>query len=122
MTIFIQTLRGYRVPIAILSGALFAFTMIFCYTFRAFGGAEGLGTFLESLPVGLAGLLRAIGIEQPTAENYIAAAYQDPRFLIILHAFAIGTASAALAGEVERGTALYLLSRPISRISIVLAK
>ena len=86
------------------------------------GGAEGLGSFLESLPSGLSGLLKAFGIEQPTAENYIAAAYQDPRFLIILHAFAIGTASAALAGEIERGTALYLLSRPISRVSIVLSK
>ena len=122
MPIFVQTLRGYRWPLVFLGLGLFGFSFLLCYTFQAFGGTEGLGRFLQALPSGLRSLLKGFGFFEPTARAYIANGYHDPRYLIILSGFAIGNAASALAGEVERGTALYLLARPISRAQVVVWK
>ena len=122
MPIFLHTLRGYRWPLLFVGAGLFAFSFLLCYTYKVFGGAEGLGRFIQALPPALQSVIKAFGFFEPTARAYIANGYHDPRYMIILSGFAIGNAASTLAGEIERGTILYLLARPVSRASVVLWK
>ncbi|MBX7246115.1 MAG: ABC transporter permease [Candidatus Sumerlaeaceae bacterium] len=56
-----------------------------------------------------------------TINGFLAVAYQHPFLLIALLAIPISTITALLAGEIERKTIALLLSRPISRIGIVVS-
>ena len=55
-------------------------------------------------------------------EAYIAIGLRHPLVLIVLSAFAIGSASGAMAREVEQRTILILLARPVRRYQVVLAR
>lgn len=55
-------------------------------------------------------------------DGFITLEYLAQMWVIIMAAFAIGVATASLAGEIEKGTMELLLSQPISRRSIVVTR
>jgi ABC-2 type transport system permease protein len=72
---------------------------------------------LAMLPIGLA-LLARLGGEAPDA----AAALDALVVRIVLPLIALVFGTAALGAEIEDGTAVYLLTKPIARLHIVVAK
>lgn len=94
---------------------LYAFALLLAYIFQAFGGAEGMMRYMEMMPENMQRIAEAEGFTSDTYMGYIAGGYRHPVFLISIAAFVIGTGSRAVAGEIERGTILLILSRPLRR-------
>jgi ABC-2 type transport system permease protein len=74
---------------------------------------KGTGKLLETL---LGGDL----IRLDRAEHMQTIGFVDPGVLILFCIWALGRASAALAGEIDRGTMELLLAQPLSRAKVVL--
>lgn len=74
---------------------------------------KGTGKLLETL---LGGDL----IKLDRAEHMQTIGFVDPGVLILFCIWALGRASAALAGEIDRGTMELLLAQPLSRARVVL--
>lgn len=117
-----QTLWGQRIALFFLGAGLFALAMLMPFTFKTMGGMEGLEQLLKVLPEGIRALMKAQGGFLPTVEGYLASGYRHPAYLIIFSAFAIASASGAVAREIERGTILMLLARPVPRHRYLTAK
>lgn len=75
---------------------------------------QGSGQTLETLMGG-----QMINIDRPM--DMLSVGYVHPLMLIIFSIWAIGRASLALAGEIDRGTAELLLSQPLARYQVILA-
>ena len=114
-SVFLETMRGHRVGLASVSLGLFVMSLIIVYTFDALGGLEAFEDLYESLPDAFAAMFRAQGGFGATLTNYIAADYRHPVYIVAGLAFVISASSGAVAREIERGTALMLLSSPIPR-------
>ena len=114
-SVFLETMRGHRVGLASVSLGLFVMSLIIVYTFDALGGLEAFEDLYESLPDAFAAMFRAQGGFGSTLTNYIAADYRHPVYIVAGLAFVISASSGAVAREIERGTALMLLSSPIPR-------
>ena len=114
-SVFRETMRGHRVGLASVSLGLFVMSLIIVYTFDALGGLEAFEDLYESLPDAFAAMFRAQGGFGSTLTNYIAADYRHPVYIVAGLAFVISASSGAVAREIERGTALMLLSSPIPR-------
>src|SRR5207248_1791212 len=75
---------------------------------------EGPGQIIQTIMGG-----EDIKIEQ--ARDMMTIAYVHPLILTILCVWAIGRASGAIAGEIDRGTMELLLAQPVPRYRVVLA-
>lgn len=120
--LFRRSLAGQRIGLGAAAFGLFVISMIIVYTFEALGGVEAIEAFFELLPESIKALLRAQGGIATDAEGYLAADYRHPIYLVALGAFAIGSASGAVAREVERGTVFMLLAAPVPRWRFLAAK
>ncbi|MBA2519106.1 MAG: ABC transporter permease subunit [Chloroflexia bacterium] len=84
---------------------------------ESFGGARGISTLIESLPPAFQALARA----QPGFSTFsglagsLSAGFTHPLYLVLTLAAVVGFAARSLAGEMERGTILLSLARPVSR-------
>ncbi|MCS7045115.1 MAG: ABC transporter permease [Gemmataceae bacterium] len=66
-------------------------------------------------------LIGGEGIDIRKASNLLTTGFVHPLVITILCIWAIGRASGAIAGEIDRGTMELLLAQPISRSRLVLA-
>jgi ABC-2 type transport system permease protein len=124
MTIILwKTLKAHRWPVLVMSLMLLGLGVLFPTSYSSFG-PEGVPDFWETLPKGIAALMKTEGTALAAAgpEGYIAIGLRHPLVLIVLSAFAVATASGALAREVEQRTILILLARPVRRYQLVLAR
>lgn len=119
--VFLHSLKTQRTTIIALCLAVIGFEALIAATFSVFGG--GVETLYEALPEGFRGLLKAQGIIGGSPTAYLAATgLRHPMFLVIVVGFAVTSAAGTMSREIERGTAFILLSRPIERYRVVLAK
>ena len=118
-TILLKTLKGHRWPMLFTYTLVVGFGILIATSFEQFGRE-----FAEEIPKGLSALLKVEGnlLLAKGAQGYIAIGFRHPLFLIIVSAFAIATASGALAREIEQRTILLLLARPIPRYHLVLGR
>lgn len=101
----------------------FAFQMIVVRIFQT------MMTGPQAAQAGLFGRLMpkwiqtAMGLEEPlnSLSGFLTVIYQHPFLLALFFALPLATASAFLAGEVERRTLALLLSRPVSRLQITMS-
>jgi len=120
MSIALQTLKGQRIALVMLSTGLFGIALMIAATFETFG--EVRGELFESLPEGFKVLLKAQDGLSSSATSYLATGYRHPVYLVALLAFTIAASSGAMAREIDRGTIFLLLSRSVARHTLVLAK
>ena len=121
MTLIVwSTITGQRVALPLLSVALFGFAILIAATYNAFGEIQG--SLFESLPEAFRALLKTQSGLAGTPNGFLATGYRHPVYLTILTAFVIAASSGAMAREIERGTVFLLLSRPLHRYRLVLAK
>ena len=120
-TIFLSTVRGHRYPVIITAALVAGYAILVAGSYETFGGSEVLS---ELMPKGVTALMKAEGslLFGSGPQAYLAVGFRHPFFLIVLAAFAIATASGALAREIEHRTILILLARPLPRYHLVLAR
>jgi ABC-2 type transport system permease protein len=69
----------------------------------------------------LQALMGGEGIRINHAQDMMSIGFVEPAVLIMLSIWAIGRSSAAIAGEIDRGTMELLLAQPIRRSQVILA-
>ena len=123
IVLILKTIKGYRWPVIAVSMLLMGFGILFPTTYSSFG-PQGSPEFWENLPKGISALMKTESIPMlNTGPNeYIATGLRHPLVLIILAAFAISTATSALAKEIEQRTILVLLAQPVQRYSLVASR
>ena len=96
---------------------MFLFEFITVLTFPAIGGTTNVQTVFEALGPDMQRLLKLVPNLQVgfAPANYLAFGYFHPIFLGLGSAFVVSKASDIVAGEIERGTLVFSLARPISR-------
>src|SRR5439155_3377196 len=131
-----KLLRDIRVFLIVVVILLFAFQLLWArVTYQISvnllpffeknlpGGAEQLfDTLFKEGPAQIVQTLIGGGtINLRRSLDTLSVGYVHPLTLIILSVWAIGRASAAIAGEIDRGTMELLLAQPISRSRVILA-
>ena len=124
LTLFIKTIKKSRISLAIYSTIGIAFVWMYVAIFPSiFKEREKLREAFQAYPEGLR---EAFAIEIDTfvssIEGFMAGEYFSLMWPIILIILIITFASAAIAGEIDKGTIELLLSQPISRLKIFFAK
>ncbi len=122
LSVFRQSLFGYRTGIGLVSFGLFAISLLIVYTFDAFGGIEGFKELLEAVPESMKALLKASGGFATSADGYLSTQYRHPFYLVATAGFVIAVVAGAMAREIERGTVLMVLAAPIARWRYLLGK
>ena len=122
--IFRQALRRGRVSTLAFGAGMFLFQFITVITYPAIGGEANTRAVFEALGPEMQRLLKLVPNLQAGfgPANYLAFGYFHPVFLGLGSAYVVSRASDAVAGDIERGTILYILSRPVSRRALLLGK
>lgn len=118
--VFLHTLKSHRWPVLLTAALVLGFGFLIAASYQS-----QIPEFLaERLPRGVGALLKTEGslLLASGVQGFIAIGFRHPLFLIVLSAFAIATASGALAREIERRTILLLLARPLPRYQLVLSR
>lgn len=123
LTLFRMALARQRTLLLLFGALALALPLLVGVTFRALGGEAGLAELWKLLPDGVKAITRAQAGFLPGlgATGYLAAGYRHPVLLVLLSAASVAVALAALAREVERGTILLLLARPLPRWKVVVS-
>lgn len=121
--IFWRTLRDNKrtLLIYVFSGIVFLWIFVAFYPSVAKSSTE-VSQLIKSLPEPF---IEAFGLDPKTFttfEGFIAGKYYSLIWPIIIAALAISLSSSFLAGEIEKGSIDVMLSMPISRVKIFLAK
>ena len=124
LTLFTKTIKKSLISLLIYTTISVAFVWMYVALFPSiFKEREKLKEAFEAYPEGL---LQAFAIEIDTfvgsLEGFMAGEYFSFLWPIILIILVITFASAAIAGEIDKGTIELLLAQPISRLKIFLAK
>ena len=117
-----RTLKDRRVLILVYGLGAMAFLWIYVITFISFSKSIDLAQLTKSLPESIS---KAFNIDLNTFNTLEGFLSTDPfAFLwpILMLFMVISSAGAAIAGEIEKGTIELLLSLPVSRLKIYLAK
>lgn len=124
LTLIIKTIRKNLSSVAIYTAISAAFVWMYVAMFPSF--FEGRDKFAEALDAYPEGIFEAFGIELETflssLEGFISGEHFSIVWPIILIILTLSYASAAIAGEIDKGTIELLLAQPISRLKIFLAK
>ncbi|AXA37595.1 putative permease [Candidatus Sumerlaea chitinivorans] len=113
--------RRLRVIFLVLAAGLFAFHFVMPFVFRSVRAQAGQTPtfFARFIPKGIQEFLGVDRLPLATADGFVSVIYQHPFVLIALLAFPIVACSTLLTGELERGWASLVLSRPVRRWVVV---
>ncbi|PIZ00099.1 hypothetical protein COY62_04420 [bacterium (Candidatus Howlettbacteria) CG_4_10_14_0_8_um_filter_40_9] len=122
-TIFLRTIRDRKTSILIYSGAAVGFLWMYTGIFPSFSESfEQIEKLIQTMPKGF---MEAFGIDPAsftTFEGFISSEMFTFIWPIMLILLMVSFASGAIAGEIEKGTIELLLSQPISRLELFIAK
>jgi len=106
------------------AGALGLFQATLIWGYQFIGGAATVQSVVGTLSPELRRALKIVPSLQGGfgPREYVALGLYHPIYLGLGAAYAVSRAADALAGGVERGTVLLILSRPISRAQLVLGE
>lgn len=121
MRLFLNHLRR-SFPLALLvSAAVFGFQFLIVRISLKFLNDGGGENIMRLVPKGMQSFLGIDQLPISTMNGFLSVAYQHPFFLAALIAIPVAIGSALLTGEVEKKTMALLLTRPVSRVSIVIS-
>jgi ABC-2 type transport system permease protein len=119
VSLVLQPLHGARWTLAALAAGLSALMLVATATYQAFGGGQMLAEILGRMPRGIRGILGDENLL--TTPGYFSAIFFHPLALIFQGGAAIALVS-KLAQDVETHAADLLLSRPVTRVELALAR
>lgn len=118
-TVIIRTLKNRKAALIIYTLSGIFLLWMYVALFPSFSDqAANMQEYMESFPEGF---LKAFGIEDfdmSTIEKFLSTEQYSFVWPLLMLFFVISLAGVGLAGEIERGTAEILLSRPISRLKL----
>lgn len=132
-TLVLKLLRDYRLGLIVVAVLLFLFQLLWAKVadrisrellpgFTAFMPLDQLRQmFFEGPGQIIQALVGGESLRLEYAQDLFSMAYVHPLTQTIICIWAIGRASGAIAGEIDRGTMELLLAQPIRRSRIVLA-
>lgn len=122
LPILLVTLRGAAVLLGALAAGMCALQVLISATFQGFGSATA--QLLRELPREFAAFVKLQPGLIPAGDvnGYLSLGFYHPLFLVMGSAATVTLGAQALAGEIDRGTILYLLARPLPRWRVVLSK
>lgn len=108
--------RGLAGLLALLVGVVL-FELMQAPVIASFGGAVGISALIESLPPAFQAIARTRPEFTTLAglAGSLSAGFTHPLYIVLTLAAIVGLGSRGLAGEMERGTILLTLARPVSR-------
>lgn len=122
INIIYQRLREQFRSVMIYAGALIAYALLMISIFPTIQKMD-LQALMASYPKELAKFFSSSGIETySTIEGYMAMEYLSMFFVIIIIFYIGSAAGSAIAGTIEKRTADFNLSQPVSRLKLVLAE
>ncbi len=118
--VFRHSVRSHRIALLVMTLAVVGFGILISTSFQGLGESFPL----ENLPAGIRAMLSSQGnlLAVSNAQGYIALGFRHPLVIVIIAAYGVASASAAIAGEIDRKTILMLLARPLPRHHLVIAK
>ena len=118
--VFLKALKSHRTPLLFITLGVMSLDLVVPASFELaspmFQDVFQSAVFSSLLKTGGEFSLAA------AAQAYVSVGYTHPIYIVLPAAFAIGAASGAIGGEIERGTILLLLTRPMARYKLLLAK
>lgn len=113
-------LRRSRTGLFALLLGIVLFEAIQPVAIKSFGDLDRLQPFLEYLPDSMWAMMNVTPdfLGSFGLAGYLSLGYTHPVYLILTSAAVVWFASRALAGEMERGSIQFALSRPVSRPSL----
>jgi ABC-2 type transport system permease protein len=111
--------RGLAGLVALIVGVAL-FELMQAPVVASFGGAVGITALIESLPPAFQAVARTRPEFTTMAglAGSLSAGFTHPLYIVLTLAAIVGLVSRSLAGEMERGTILLTLSRPVSRAKL----
>ncbi len=121
--VLLHTLWGHRGGLVFVAAGILIFELLLAVVWRSLGEVVAT-SFFDLLPENMRRLMEAQFGFVPTGglTGWLAGLNRHPIYLALLASFAIGTGVGAVAKEVERGSILLVLSRPLSRWRFLLGK
>lgn len=113
--------RLNRVPLLPLAAGLAAFEWMMTFVARQPAVSSFLSTALRAAPPEFLSLINQDLITTVSAQGIIGVGYTHPFTLIMMAVWAVRVPSAALAGEVGRGTMDLMAARPVTRAAQIAA-
>lgn len=122
--IFWFTLQRNWLSLVIFGLGVGFFHWLVVVSFPAVGGLDAVQSVVQTFPDGLRSLLRIAPNLQAGfgLVEYLALSWFHPVFLGLGSAFVVQRATDAIAAEIESGAIYLILSRPVSRWSVLLGK
>ena len=133
-TLVVKLLRDYWLGLTVVSVLLFLFQLLWAKVASRISGEvlhafadAGIGvdfirqTIFQGPGKIIQTLLGGDSIRLEFAQDMLSMAYVHPLTQVILCVWAIGRASGAIAGELDRGTMELLLAQPLRRSQVILA-
>lgn len=111
--------RLHRLPLLLMTAALAVFELLLTRIAPAVNELSWIGNFLAAFPPALRALVG--GEIAISAQGFLTIGYNHPFLLLLLSVWAVRVPSAALAGEIGRGTIDLIGARPVSRTAQVRA-
>ncbi|MBI4236288.1 MAG: ABC transporter permease subunit [Chloroflexi bacterium] len=121
--VLVRALWGYRVSLLFIAAGILAFETLIALIWRSLGAETALA-FFDVMPSDMKDLMeRQFGfVPTGSLAGWLAGLNRHPIYLVLLASFAIGTGAAAVAREIERGSILLVLARPLARWEFLLGK
>lgn len=115
--------RGLTGLLALILGVT-VFEAIQAPVIASFGGAVGISALVEALPPAFQAIARTRPEFTTMAglAGSLSAGFTHPLYIVMTLAAIVGLVSRGLAGEMERGTILLTLSRPVSRARLYVSR
>jgi ABC-2 type transport system permease protein len=123
LNIFLRTIKDRKISLAIYSTAGLIFLWMYVALFPSMQkNAEAFEEMFENMPEIF---FKALGIESlgfSTIEQFLSIEHFSLVWPLMAIFLLLSIAGSSLAGEIEKGTAELLLSKPISRLKLFLGK
>jgi ABC-type transport system involved in multi-copper enzyme maturation permease subunit len=118
-SLVLQPLAAARWTLAALAAGLVALMLVATSTYEAFGGAQVLSQFVNRMPRGMRTMLGGENLLTPA--GYFSTIFFHPLLLVFQGGAAIALVT-RLAQDVETHAVELLLSRPVTRVELALAR
>lgn len=115
--------RGMAGLLALLAGVVL-FELVQAPVVDAIGGPRGLDALIERIPPALQAFARTRPefLAMAGLPGYLSLGFTHPLYLVLTASAVVAFAARSLAGEMERGTLLLALARPVSRTQVYLSR
>ena len=123
LSVLNYTLWSHRGGLFFVSFSIISFQVLIALVWNSLGETVAVG-FIELLPDDIKNLMESqFGfIPSSGIGGWLASLNRHPIYIVLFSAFAISVGVSSVAREIETGSILYVLSKPVSRSKFLLEK